>query len=57
MATGGTSFEDPEEQELHNWANGSLEDRLNNMVYLLMSCMQLKITHKNTDTLTIYIVV
>ena len=57
MATGGTSFEDPEEQELHNWANGSLEDRLNNMVYLLMSCMQLKITHNNTDTLTIYIVV
>uniref|UniRef100_A0A8C4YVB9 Pericentriolar material 1 n=1 Tax=Gadus morhua TaxID=8049 RepID=A0A8C4YVB9_GADMO len=31
MATGGTSFDDSEEQELHNWANGSLEDRLNNM--------------------------
>ncbi|KAK0134705.1 Pericentriolar material 1 protein [Merluccius polli] len=30
MATGG-SYDDSEEQELHNWANGSLEDRLNNM--------------------------
>ncbi|XP_056137025.1 pericentriolar material 1 protein isoform X3 [Lampris incognitus] len=32
MATGGTSFDDSEEQELHNWTitNGSLEDRLNN---------------------------
>lgn len=35
MATGGTPFDDcGEEQELHNWTvtNGSLEDRLNNMV-------------------------
>lgn len=33
MATGGTPFDDSSE-ELHNWAvsNGSLEDRLNNMV-------------------------
>jgi hypothetical protein len=40
MATGGTSFDDSEEQELHNWANGSLEDRLNNMVCFLMSYME-----------------
>lgn len=35
MATGGTPFEDgAEEQELHTWSisNGSLDDRLNNMV-------------------------
>ena len=33
MATGGTPFDDSAE-ELHNWTvtNGSLEDRLNNMV-------------------------
>ncbi|XP_063074763.1 pericentriolar material 1 protein isoform X2 [Engraulis encrasicolus] len=34
MATGGASFDDcTDEQELHNWtvANGSLDDRLNNM--------------------------
>ena len=33
MATGGTPFDDSSE-ELHNWTvtNGSLEDRLNNMV-------------------------
>ncbi|KAJ3615027.1 hypothetical protein NHX12_018595 [Muraenolepis orangiensis] len=31
MATGGAPLDDAEEQELHNWANGSLEDRLNNM--------------------------
>lgn len=36
MATGGASFDDcADEQELHNWTvtNGSLEDRLNNMVW------------------------
>lgn len=34
MATGGTPFDDSAE-ELHNWTvtNGSLEDRLNNMVW------------------------
>lgn len=33
MATGGTPFDDSSE-DLHNWTvtNGSLEDRLNNMV-------------------------
>lgn len=33
MATGGAPFDDSAE-ELHNWTvtNGSLEDRLNNMV-------------------------
>lgn len=37
MATGGAPFDD--EQELHNWtiSNGSLDDRLNNMVSLSLS--------------------
>lgn len=37
MATGGAPFDD--EQELHNWtiSNGSLDDRLNNMVSLVLS--------------------
>lgn len=39
MATGGASFDDcADEQELHSWtiANGSLDDRLNNMVFFLL---------------------
>lgn len=41
MATGGTPFDDSAE-ELHNWTvtNGSLDDRLNNMVMASQNLME-----------------
>ncbi|XP_029356962.1 pericentriolar material 1 protein [Echeneis naucrates] len=57
MATGGTPFNDSSE-ELHNWAvaNGSLEDRLNNMDWGVQQKKANRSTEKNKKKLTAAVV-